>query len=392
MTSLRVFVLSKSHVLRFVEKLFFVSNYRRTIMGKRKRSASRDSDYDGILRKMRRLERKIKKRQRQRSLSVSSEDSRPDYTGGGHLEETLYDEVITIDNNECSPTQLETTEPADTDDPSEPAAPAASADVQDDATEAPLEPEVLQLLGEDLVNQKSFGDNLHKDIAPRWTHILVNGLSKDNQSELLKRYLPPENCPNLRAPKLNLEIKAALPDINVKKDLYNQGKQNQLASSLAAIGQVLNWALASKSTVPQDIIKTLSDAGRLICDSHYRESQARRYAALNILNKNIRDTVKNTKIDEHLFGSDLSEHIKSSKAITRTGSELKQAPRTPYKAPPAPQVQRGALNSRGASRAAAAEPRTNPAARRPPRDRRQDSARGRRPNTAHTRQQARGRQ
>lgn len=247
-----------------------------------------------------------------------------------------------------------------------------------------LDPDILQLLGEDPTTQKNYGENLHKDIASRWTHILANGLSKDTQLELIKSYLPPENCPTIRAPKLNLEIKAALLETNIKKDFYSQCKQNQLASCLAAIGQVLNWALSSNSTLPQEIIKCLSDAGRLVCDTHYKESQSRRYAVLNTLNRNIRDTVKNTIIDEHLFGSALSEHIKSSKVINRTGSEIKQRVQRPaYRAPIGTQL-RGSLNLRGAPpprvAAPAVEPRSTPASRRPPRNRhRLEAPRGRRP-------------
>lgn len=256
-----------------------------------------------------------------------------------------------------------------------------------------LDPDILQLLGDDPTNQKNYGESLHKDIASRWTHILANGLSKEIQLELFKSYLPPENCPNMRAPKLNLEIKAALTEINIKKDLYSQSKQNELAASLAAIGQVLNWALSQNSSVPQDIIKHLSDAGRLICNNHHRESQSRRYAAMSTLNKNVRDTIKNTNIDEHLFGSDLSDHIKSSKAINRTGSEMKHKTQRPvYRAPTATQS-RGALNSRGPPlprTASMVEPRSSPALRRPPRDRRLEAPRGRR-YVNNSRQQARRR-
>lgn len=265
---------------------------------------------------------------------------------------------------------------------------------EDDAT-VNLDSDTLNLLGEDHSNKKCHGVSLHKDIAPRWTHILTNGLAKDTQTDLVKQYLPPENCANMSAPKLNPEIKAALSDLNIKQDQYCQGKQNQLGSGLAALGQVLNWTLTSKNIVPPNIIKALSDAGRLICDNHYRESLSRRYAVLNALNKNIRDTVKDTKIDENLFGSNLSDHIKSSKAITKTASEMKTS-RAPYQALPAAHPQRGALNSRGIPRAVAIEPRTAPAPRRPPpppapRDRRQPPAtsRGRQRTAGYPRQQRR---
>lgn len=240
-----------------------------------------------------------------------------------------------------------------------------------------LDPEILTILGEDPSEQNEYGHNLHKDIAPRWSHILTNGLSKEIKSDLIKQYLPAENCINMKAPKLNLEIEAALTPLNIKKDAYSQSKQNQLSSCLSAIGVALHWALSSsKDSVPQKIIKTLSDAGRLLCDSHYRESQSRRYALINNLNKKTQDAVKNTKLDESLFGKNLAEHLKSTKAISQSGAEMKfsSVQRAPFKPLPATRkAQRGALNLRGMPRSAAGEPRQNPSSRRPaaaPRDRR----------------------
>ncbi|PZC84364.1 hypothetical protein B5X24_HaOG205559 [Helicoverpa armigera] len=352
-------------------------------MGKRKRSRSRDSDYNSILRKVKKLESKLRKRQRLSSSEESDHAVR------------YYDEYEQYaDMPVTAPPTVPTAESV------APAQASQSITIAEEAQASPtvdeniftLDPDILQLIGEDPTNQKKYGDSLHKDIASRWTHILVNGLSKETQMELMKCYLPPENCPNMKAPKLNLEIKAALSDVNIKKDLYSQSKQNQLANSLAAIGRALNWALSSNNTVPQDIIKSLSDAGRLVCDSHYKESLSRRYAALSTLNRSIKDTVKNTNIDEHLFGSALSEHIKTSKAINKTGSEIKQKIQRPqYRNLSATQT-RGALNSRGAPPhvAAAVQPRPTPAPRRPPRDRRQEAPRVRRP-TSNARHQTRRR-
>ncbi|RVE43585.1 hypothetical protein evm_011769 [Chilo suppressalis] len=117
------------------------------------------------------------------------------------------------------------------------------------------------LLGADIANQKNYGDALHNDIASRWSYILANGLYKDTYVELIKCYAPSENCPLMRALKLNLEIKTAVKKINIKKKKNSQNKQNQLGCSLAAIGRVLNWSLSPESSVPQDMIKSLSDAG-----------------------------------------------------------------------------------------------------------------------------------
>ncbi|XP_063366035.1 uncharacterized protein LOC134657909 [Cydia amplana] len=413
-TSLRDFVSSSSHVILLTGTRFVVK------MGKRKRSRSKESDYNDILRKMKKLERKLKER-RERSLSVSSNSSSLNYRDENYdydryydvyPDEDAYDPAINLDDeigDEERPAQLDPPPPpavpapaSGQPPPSLPpieAVPGTSSSVilpegQEAEATVNLDPVILDLLGEDPSTKKIYGASLHKDIAPRWAHILTNGLTKESQADLIKQYRLPENCTNLSSPKLNPEIKAALSELNIKQDQYSQGKQNQIGSGLAALGQALNWVVTAKDIVPPDIVKALIDAGRLICDNHYRESLSRRYAILNTLNRNIRDTVKDTKIDENLFGSNLSDHLKSSKAITKTGSEMKPAPRPPYRAPSAFQPQRGALNSRGNSRAAATEPRTAPASRRPPpapqpRDRRQPATRGRHRASGYSRHQRR---
>lgn len=242
--------------------------------------------------------------------------------------------------------------------------------IEDEIENDDLDPDILQLLGSDPTQAKSFGDNLHKDLATRWKYILTNGLPKEEKVDLLKQYLPAENCTYMRAPILNPEIKSALSDINIKRDSYSEQKQNQMASCISAIGKALNLALTQKDNIPQEVIKTLSDAGRILCDTHHRESLSRRFAIVNSITKQKRETIKNTKIDEHLFGSNLSEHLKSSKAITMSASELRfnsarfNQPRSqPSNAARNP----GALNARGAPRAPAAETRVYPGQyRRPP--------------------------
>lgn len=230
-----------------------------------------------------------------------------------------------------------------------------------------LDQDILQLLGSDPTQNKSFGDNLHKDLVTRWKHILINGLPKDEKVDILKQYLPAENCTNMKAPVLNPEIKSALSENIVKRDLYSEQKQNQMSSCISAIGKALNLALSPTNNIPQDIIKTLSDAGRLLCDTHYRESLSRRFAIVNSLSKQKREIIKNTKIEDQLFGSNLSEHLKSSKAISISASELKLSTNnSKYNQPRRGQLSSSAtrypaaLNARGAPRASAAEPRVYP--------------------------------
>lgn len=233
------------------------------------------------------------------------------------------------------------------------------ADSEDKADSCDIDPNVLLILGEDPSTINSHGDDLNQHVASRWQHILLNGLSKEVKTEILKQYLVPANCTHLKAPKLNPEMKAALNEANFKKDFFSEAKQNQLSSCLTALGKVLDKAL--ELNLNQDILKPLSDAGRLLCDYHHRESQSRRFAIMNTLNKETRNAVKDTKIDEYLFGSELADQLKSAKAISKSGSDMRttSAPRPPFK-PFTNVAQRGALNSRGASRPAATETRPAP--------------------------------
>lgn len=107
----------------------------------------------------------------------------------------------------------------------------------------------------------------------------------------------------MKAPMLNPELKSALSDSNIKKDSYSEQKQNQMASCISAIGKALNVALSQTENIPQNIPQSLS----------------RRFTIINAISKQKRDILKNTKIDEYLFGSNLSDYLKSTKAITMSG-------------------------------------------------------------------------
>ncbi|XP_049865540.1 uncharacterized protein LOC126366474 [Pectinophora gossypiella] len=224
-------------------------------MGKRKRSRSRSRSE--IQRKVKKLERKLEKYKKHASRSSSSEtvDNPERQWTTDEFENTDNftnpDDIITLEDEEPLPGPSGL--------PTPPAATASHTSNNEElinegqSVDEPsaLDPEILQILGDDPNNLKEYGELLHKDLASRWSHIVMNGLDKEIKQELLKKYLTPENCKNLKAPKLNLEVKAALNDFSIKKDSYNQTKQNQLSSALAAIGSALNMILTSKDSSNQ---------------------------------------------------------------------------------------------------------------------------------------------
>ncbi|XP_047020952.1 uncharacterized protein LOC124630949 [Helicoverpa zea] len=304
-------------------------------MGKRKRSD--DSSVEKLLKKVKKLVKKKKRRISSSSSESSLSGNEPEITD----DIPIPDELNLVASSPEGPEEV--------------------------STEVALDPEVLNLLGSDPSSTKVYGDNLHKDLATRWRHTLIYGLAKEEKADMLQIYLPPENCQQMKAPILNPEIKSAISEVNVKKDIYSESKQNQMASCIAAIGKALSLTLPLTGQVPQELIKTLSDAGRLLCDTHYRESLSRRFAIVNVLSKQKRDILKNTKIDNYLFGTDLSEQLKSSKAINQSASELKLSTNKPFNQQRTQQFHRqGPLNARGAPRAPATEQRVHPQPRRPP--------------------------
>ncbi|KAL4719431.1 hypothetical protein ACJJTC_009429 [Scirpophaga incertulas] len=167
-------------------------------MGKKR---SRDSDdYDIILRKVKKLESKLRKRRRISSASTESdgedeiddvyEDSQPE------LVEQVAGPSLSLPNSEANATSLPMSVPEAQPGPStfntdnaQPGPSTTNAKNVHDDNILSLDPEILQLLGEDPANQKIYGETLHKDVASRWAHILTNGLNKDIQLDLMKRYL-----------------------------------------------------------------------------------------------------------------------------------------------------------------------------------------------------------
>lgn len=200
-----------------------------------------------------------------------------------------------------------------------------------------LEPDILCLLGEEPAQEEKFCENVHKDIANRWSDILVNGLKDETKKDILKNYTVPYNLKLAQAPTLNPEIRAAVNEGALKRDNILADKQKVLSSIITCIANTVTAVLqtgCSDEETKCQTLKSLSDAGRLLCHTHYSETQTRRNFLLSCLNKEIKDNVKDLKRDHLLFGNDLQDHLKSMKAIIRAGTELKPSaakPKLPHK-------------------------------------------------------------
>ncbi|XP_061722981.1 uncharacterized protein LOC133529300 [Cydia pomonella] len=210
-----------------------------------------------------------------------------------------------------APDQYVPAEPAD---PPEPA-PSSLEDIK-------LDEDVLNLLGEAPKLDTPLGKGIHKDVACRWQEVLNRGLQKEVKDKLTEEYLIPNNCTLLVPPILNPEAKVALPDALIKRDTSLMLRQKQIALALSALSHAMDIVIKQKSSAP-DILKPISDACRILCDSHFTETKMRRNFVISAINTDLKDTLINTERDKFLFGENVSEKLKAAQTVQKSGDTLK---------------------------------------------------------------------
>lgn len=205
--------------------------------------------------------------------------------------------------------------------------------IQGKVTPAPLEEDILTILGEDDKEVKSLSDPIQPELAARWIKILQSGLSEESRKELIKKYLPPENCTELIPPKINLAVKKAVPENTIRRDARLSQLQCQIGAASSAVAGLITDMLKEREEVNRKYIEHLNDIGRLLCDIHHSESISRReLLALNI-NKDLKDALTNTSIGEWLFGKDLDDTIKTARDLEKSSDQLKLPKRRPENHP-----------------------------------------------------------
>lgn len=185
-----------------------------------------------------------------------------------------------------------------------------------------LDTEAMEILGENPTSQIEYGKDIRSELASRLQHLLQEGLNKETKKALIAKYPLPANCIYIGAPKINPEIKAALPDAAIKRDKGIEAKQIPRASAVSCLGEIITSQLNSKER-DNDLLQKLMDVIRLLADSQHHDSATRRNYILSTLKKEMRDHLTTTKIDTFLFGENLAETLKSAKAVKKSGVELK---------------------------------------------------------------------
>lgn len=187
---------------------------------------------------------------------------------------------------------------------------------------AELDTEILEILGDDPSSTQKFGPEIHSEVANRLLHLARDGLQKEVRKDLITKYPVPANCVQIDAPKINPEIKAALVDTAIKRDKGIETKQKQMTSAIACLSGIINTQI---NAIPKnnELLQKLMDICRILCDIQHADSITRRNFILFALKNDMKEHLKNTKIDSFLFGDNLAETLKSAKAVNKSGVELK---------------------------------------------------------------------
>lgn len=184
-----------------------------------------------------------------------------------------------------------------------------------------LGPDILEALGETQVPKANYGPPINSDLATRWSAILVAGCEKDVKLGLITAHKIPENCPLMEAPKLNLEMVAAIPDSAKNRDSKIASEQNQLGMGITALNRGLT-ELIKPNPQKLECIKFFSEATRILCDLHFNQTMTRRRLISGSLDKKFVDHIKDSKRTDYLFGTDVGDKIRAVKELEKSGKSL----------------------------------------------------------------------
>lgn len=177
------------------------------------------------------------------------------------------------------------------------------------------------MLGENPTEKNVLKLPLHAELLSRWKYWIEKGVPKTETEELLTAY---ERKEGFEAPRLNAAIEAHLSESAKKRDWFREDAQRALGSALMAIGALLTEVMQSEDGIDQlFIIKSLSDAAKLITGTYHKQSVLRKATITPGFPQKTKELLKKAKAGEYLFGKDLLSQVKNATAIDKLATKIK---------------------------------------------------------------------
>ncbi|VEN53223.1 unnamed protein product [Callosobruchus maculatus] len=271
-------------------------------MPKRPRSSKNSSDSvtDSVRKKSRRYEKLQEKLEKLRNELLTRSNSSDSEQAQSDPEEDNVEDNLVPSNSSCIMNPFETDENV------------AS------VVEAPVTDTVLDLFGEDPLNDKNNGADMLPELAKRFNHSLANGFGKEVISKLIAKHLPAANCSGLIPPILNPEIAEAFKNKDkVREDKFLISMQETVAASIMALYKETKLALDANKDV-----EFLADSTKLMLETFHKISLHRRYLLSPLLNVKYKKLLESQPIDKFLYGEDLLEKLKQTQASKSAASQV----------------------------------------------------------------------
>nr|CAH7727848.1 unnamed protein product [Callosobruchus chinensis] len=174
--------------------------------------------------------------------------------------------------------------------------------------------DLVKLLGDEPAKAQgaAMGPEVHTAIASRWEKFLTRGVDRKEMDQFNKKYLVPKNIPELRAPKLNQQLKSKLSDQSKREDRYIAMIQSGLGVGLSAIAETIDQVLRNEiaaGEVKTALLPRIVDAGKIMCGMFNALTTNRKYHIEFKLEKQYKYLVKESIPDEWLCGKDFGTKI-----------------------------------------------------------------------------------
>lgn len=163
------------------------------------------------------------------------------------------------------------------------------------------------------------GPNVASQVAEGFKNVIKRPLSKQTLDNLADKLKIPANCVELQTPKMNTEIWAHLPTKVKLNDLSLQACQQNMTYGLITLANIGSIVAKNSARIPKDvgkeIINTIMDGANMLGQGIQTINQKRRKEVKPHLQPDYAGICSsNVPITALLFGDDLKESLKSSKA------------------------------------------------------------------------------
>ncbi|VEN37038.1 unnamed protein product [Callosobruchus maculatus] len=200
---------------------------------------------------------------------------------------------------------------------------------EDENAQGNADADLVKLLGEEPAKAQgaAMGPEVHTAIASRWVKFLTRGVERKEMDQFNKKYLVPKNIPELRAPKLNPQLKSKLSDQNKREDRYIAMIQSGIGVGLTAIAETIDQVLRNEiaaGEVKTALLPRIVDAGKIMCGMFNALTTNRKYRIEFKLDKQYKYLVKESIPDEWLCGHDFGTKISLIESQFDTLKQLKK--------------------------------------------------------------------